>query len=271
MDDCCRPITDIKIKKTMNLYNLKYALFISCSFFALSNNSFSANEHNKTKMNWHSRFTFEGQLIPGPFGKDIHVWVYTKEFSERFGMPKKWISNELKGVSAAAWRRSKTGEITCGWGGNKDACKDEEADVLELYFDTTKVNLNWAPWSKEVDNIQLGPNISSVSFLTSQRCEQRRTRTNFPGIFRKKDPCWIYGVRQQPFSVPDTGSEILLFSKATDSKRQGNYNHVIAYDKNAFPSLAWIQIPLEEMLGKKVHLSLQFLVLKHAQLHWGKL
>ena len=83
-------------------------------------------EEANRPVNWHSRFTFEGQVRPGPFVRDPHIWVYTKAFAERFGMPKEWISKDLQGVEAAAWRKTKTGYETCGWGGKKDACKEED-------------------------------------------------------------------------------------------------------------------------------------------------
>jgi len=192
--------------------------------------------------NWQSRFTFEGQVRPGPYSKDPHVWIYTKEFAKRFGLPDKWINNELKGIAAAAWRKTKTGYVTCGWGGKKHMCKEEDAEVLELYFDTSKVKLNWAPWSKDVDQLSIGPGVSSLAFLTSQKCEHRRPRTKFPNLYEDKGPCWIYGVRQQPFADPDNGKEIFLFTKVASSKRQGNYTHIVAYDKSAYPNLAWLQI-----------------------------
>jgi flagellar biosynthesis protein FlhB len=34
----------------------------------------------------------------------IHVWVYTSKFAKRFGMPKEWVDDELKGAEAL-WPR----------------------------------------------------------------------------------------------------------------------------------------------------------------------
>jgi hypothetical protein len=36
--------------------------------------------------------------------KDTHVWVYTSKFAKRFGMPKEWVDDELKGAEALAYR-----------------------------------------------------------------------------------------------------------------------------------------------------------------------
>ncbi len=38
------------------------------------------------------------------YHEDINVWVYTKAFSERFGMPDKWVDEGLKGAYAVAFR-----------------------------------------------------------------------------------------------------------------------------------------------------------------------
>lgn len=132
---------------------------------------------------WQSRFTFEGQIRPGPYTVDPHIWVYTKEFAERFGMPEKWISKELKGVEAAAWRQTKTGFVTCGWGGKRDACKEETVPMLELYFDTRKVKMPWAPWSRESDHPALHFWPNSQRYLTTQKCERRREISQVRGFF----------------------------------------------------------------------------------------
>lgn len=224
--------------RTKNIIKIIICLVLASFSFSMP----IAKENPDEIYNWDTRFTFEGQVRPGPYSKDPHVWVYTKEFARRFGMPEKWISNELKGVSAAAWRKTKTGYITCGWAGKKQMCKEEDASVLELYFDNTEVELNWAPWSKDVDQLSIGPGVSSIAFLTSQRCEHRRPRTKFPNLYKNKGPCWIYGVRQQPFADPKNGKEIFLFTKVATSKRQGNYKHIVAYDKNTYSKLAWLQI-----------------------------
>jgi len=201
------------------------------------------------KPDWESRFTFEGQVRPGPYTVDPHIWVYTKEFAERFGMPKRWISSKLKGVEAAAWRKTKTGYVTCGWGGRKDACREEDAAILELYFDTRKVKLPWAPWSGDFDHIRLGPGVDSLGFLTAQHCERRRKPSRFPNLNWKDRPCDIYSISRSPFSDPTNGDEILMFIKGASYSRQGNYYLVDAYDKRAYPHLAWVQVHYTRAVG----------------------
>lgn len=51
--------------------------------------------------------TYEETFTPKAhkaYNEDINVWVYTSAFAERFGMPKQWIDNRLKGAYAVAFR-----------------------------------------------------------------------------------------------------------------------------------------------------------------------
>jgi hypothetical protein len=50
------------------------------------------------------------------FRKDPHIWVVSPELGKKAGLPLEWTSEELQGVSAAAWRMQ-PGEEQCGWGG----------------------------------------------------------------------------------------------------------------------------------------------------------
>lgn len=201
-------------------------------------------------MNWQTRFTFEGQVRPGPYSVDPHIWVYTKEFAERFGMPLEWADPELKGAEAAAWRKTKTGYVTCGWGGKKDACREEEGEVLELYFDTAETKLPWAPWSEEFQH--LGDRLWSTStrFLTTQRCESRREPSPTPLVGRsdRHRDC-IENTYRTPFADSKTGSEIHLYAKGRSYNGQGNGRSIAAYDKRAYPNVAWVQLGYSRVVG----------------------
>ena len=49
--------------------------------------------------------TYETLQSPtGSYYEDPWVWVYTREFAERFGMPEAWIDDRLKGAYAVAYR-----------------------------------------------------------------------------------------------------------------------------------------------------------------------
>lgn len=201
-------------------------------------------------MTWQTRFTFEGQFRPGPYNMDPHIWVYTREFAERFGMPMEWADPDLKGVEAAAWRKTKTGYVTCGWGGKKDACKEEAGEVLELYFDTRKVKLPWAPWSEEFQHMSNRLWGTSTRFLTTQRCEHRREPTPTP-LLRLPDPqrnC-VQNTYRTPFANPQNLEEIHLHYKGISYSGQGNRRGIEAYDKSAYPNLAWLQLGYTRSVG----------------------
>lgn len=70
----------------------------------------------------------------GPHYRNAALWIYTEAFAKRFGMPREWISQELKGTEAVAFRAVPLGLRSCNWGGNPDACIDENEYVFTLYL-----------------------------------------------------------------------------------------------------------------------------------------
>lgn len=197
--------------------------------------------------NWQTRFTFEGQVRPGPYAVDPNVWVYTKEFAERFGMPMEWVSPDLKGVEAAAWSKVKTGGTTCGWGGNKEACKENENDRLTLFFDTTKSKSPWRIGIRDTDYAIQG----AVGYLSPQKCETRRKpseSTIARAMHGDKNTCNAH-VEEQPFADSDTGADIFWFGKGIAYAGQGNLIRVGAYDKSTYPRLAWVQMGYTRPVG----------------------
>ena len=78
------------------------------------------------------------------YWKDPNVWVYTPEFAERFAMPTKWATDELKGAQAAAFRIVYNHEQTCGWFGDPEACRKGYRCVMDLYTDHDA----GLPWKK---------------------------------------------------------------------------------------------------------------------------
>jgi hypothetical protein len=85
------------------------------------------------------RFTFKHKK---PFLVDPFVWVYSKEFADRFHMPEKWVDNNLKGFLAAAWTMKVHGFTTCGLSGNPKNCWEPLECKLEIYFDNS-ISLPW--------------------------------------------------------------------------------------------------------------------------------
>jgi len=70
----------------------------------------------------------------GPHYRNAALWIYTEAFAKRFGMPKEWVSQELKGAEAVSFRAIPHGMRRCNWGGDPDACTDENWYVFTLYL-----------------------------------------------------------------------------------------------------------------------------------------
>ena len=196
---------------------------------------------------WQSRFTFEGQVRPGPYAVDPHVWVYTKEFAERFGMPKEWVSADLKGAEAAAWSKVKTGGVTCGWGGKKDACADNESERLTVFFLESKSNVPWRIGVRDMDYAIQG----AVSYLSPQGCETRRapSRSSIARTMHGNNNHCTANLEEQPFADPITGADIFWFAKANTFIGQGNMIRIGAYDKKSYPDLSWVQLGYTRSVG----------------------
>lgn len=64
------------------------------------------------------------------------LWIYTKDFAEKFDMPKANISEELEGAQAIAYRMGHLGTTMCGYLGDKGpgGCMENFRGVLEVYL-----------------------------------------------------------------------------------------------------------------------------------------
>lgn len=71
------------------------------------------------------------------YTKDKFLWVVTPEFAARFCMPPEFVSNELKGAEAVAFRVVENlDEERCGWGGREEVCGIEKELRFEIYYKT---------------------------------------------------------------------------------------------------------------------------------------
>lgn len=84
--------------------------------------------------------TCEGGWYSGPqpgkarFTKDPWLWVVTPEFAKRFCMPEAFVSADLKGAEAVAFRlKTNDDEVICGLAGNSSSCYGEVALRFEIY------------------------------------------------------------------------------------------------------------------------------------------
>lgn len=178
---------------------------------------------------------------------DEHIWVYTRRFAHRFGMPEEWINDELKGVEAAAWRTEKLGGSTCGWGGKADACKENDSNGLTLFFDT---NITALPW-RAGGRTSYYTLINAVTYLVPQNCELRKRKSTSRVAMawgEGKDPCSV-AFEEQPFADPETGEDAFWFEKGITYKGQGNLVRIGSFEKESYPNLAWVRLVYTRVVG----------------------
>lgn len=101
---------------------------------------------------------------------DPFIWAYTKEFADRFGMPKEWIDPGLKGALAVAWRMTNIGQTTCGLGGRADSCWPTLTCQMDIYFDSEAP----LPWLTDVVRDNFWRGISSGYSLPGRSPQSRR-------------------------------------------------------------------------------------------------
>jgi hypothetical protein len=179
------------------------------------------------------------------FRRDPNIWVYTPELAKRVGMPLEWASEELRGVTAAAYRMERDGaEEDCGWGQNPKACKPVMRCVLELYFDRQTQVLPWAAgrmvadfyWQDISTAVHLLPAVGFEPAANGDRSRGSEKSPNYPSL----------GARQ-PFSDPKTGEE--LFFAAPNG--EGGMR-VLAYDREIHGRYAFVR--LADGCGRAKHL-----------------
>lgn len=172
--------------------------------------------------------TFTGKS----FTKDEHVWIYTRAFAERFRMPSAWISDDLKGIEAAAFRIGEAG-LTCGLGGREENCHRFQQCELDIYIDEKKYPLPWLT-EKSADWL---PGPDSFRFL-------RDAERNAPG--RYQPPVGIAGNvshELHPFGDWKTGRPAYYMQNAqTPNDNTVNRERILAYQRQIHDHLTLIRL-----------------------------
>ena len=69
------------------------------------------------------------------YTKDKWVWAVTPEFAKNFCMPPEFVSTELKGAEAVAYKLVEDqDEERCGWGANAEVCAKRTEHRFEIYY-----------------------------------------------------------------------------------------------------------------------------------------
>jgi hypothetical protein len=137
--------------------------------------------------------TYEARILKprGVHEMDPNVYVYTPEFAKRFQMPQEWASADLQGADAVAFRVMPTYR-SCGWGGNPNACREDEVRCeMDMYFDHGR---NPLPWDDRVRSVETDTYKTSVWFFGSNV------------LARPKGS--LIATYRHPFTDPKTGKEL---------------------------------------------------------------
>jgi hypothetical protein len=71
------------------------------------------------------------------FTRDPWLWVVTPEFAKKFCMPAEFISEELKGAEAIAFKIfEEPDEEICGWGDKAEICNKAKVLLFEVYINS---------------------------------------------------------------------------------------------------------------------------------------
>lgn len=171
----------------------------------------------------------------GPIYMDPNVYAYTAEFAQRFQMPDQWITPDLKGADAVAWRMMPSYQ-ECGWGGDPKACRQVMECKIDLYFDHRRNPLPWDPTRAEryTDHFN-----SSVWFLANFPRVEAIDHPNYPVSRRNlrvpARPTDGFPAAGSPFIDPQSG-------KGLSIQNFSGYVPFTGYDKEVFPGVAMLTL-----------------------------
>lgn len=156
---------------------------------------------------------------------DPNIYVYTPEFAKRFQMPMQWVSDDLKGADAVAFRVMPYYK-SCGWGGDPKACREDEVRChMDVYFDYKK---NPLPWDERMRPTDLDFDTTSQWFIGNVANRLMRPQTTLLG----GPP-----LPRSPFTDPKTGKELGWQSSNTISV---GWTGIRSYDREIFHGLSLV-------------------------------
>ena len=167
---------------------------------------------------------------PGSGTKEVdpNVYAYSPEFAKRFQMPAEWISTELKGADAVAFRITPT-YASCGWGGDPKACRtDEVTCYVDVYFDHQR---NPLPWDERYPEVMADANKYSSHFIPAPPRVSRLPR-------RADDISFAW---YSPLVDPKTGKG-LGWQNFIKGATNGGWTALLSYDKQIFSGMSLLTL-----------------------------
>ena len=148
------------------------------------------------------------------YTEDINVWVYTSAFAKRFGMPKQWVDDGLKGAYAAAFRvETVSGRMMFPHKGPGVSIPNRYC-ILDVYL----------------------PSDAKIPWVSDQVADFKSYQPNSPSYLipqTKADWDW----RARPVGLPYWGDGGVAFG--TGEQRLGGFL-VKEYDKELYPGVTYI-------------------------------
>jgi hypothetical protein len=138
------------------------------------------------------------------YTKDPWVWAVTPEFAAAFCMPPEFISRELTGVHAVAYKMTQNNdEIVCGWGENSEVCNTGTEHRFEIYYKTGTIPKERdAPYfhGAHLPSAMLISKSSASSEASSRRARELR-RPGAVGVFAASQ-FGLMSIRGDKFAWP---------------------------------------------------------------------
>jgi hypothetical protein len=173
--------------------------------------------------------------------QDNNVWVYKREFADRFGMPERWIDDDLEGAEAVAYRIETQNIRSCGFFGEPENCRSDYYCTFDVYMsDSESEKLPW----KSDRVTEFSKVDSSWPFLTPQS--------------RRDQIGWIEGEQRIDRSQLNIGLDSLSWVSGPprdDKVYSGSSSgvRVMAYDREIFEGLDYIRLSSDCSIARREH------------------
>lgn len=181
-----------------------------------------------------SAATYEETFTPKAgkaYNEDINVWVYTSEFAKRFGMPKAWVDDELKGAYAVAFRVEYTSGRMMFPNKGPDVSMPIQRCILDIYVPSDAP----IPWRDDqvADFWVMTP--TSATYVLPQS---------------KEDRVW----RQRPVGIESPGKKarrpVIRLDEGTLFMRE--------YDRDIYPGVTYMSFNMGCMEPPKYAVLIEF-------------
>ncbi len=135
--------------------------------------------------------------LQGGVEKDPNLWVYTKEFAEKYHLPLSGVSSEMEGAMALTYRKDSYGREMCGYFGDPEACNMGYTILWGVYL-PNDAKLYYT--DESMDNFYKGYGSSKVGLHEKQiKFDQPPTYSKIVAFKGLKEGAHLYRVYKRKF------------------------------------------------------------------------